>query len=112
MKPTDTPRTPDAATESPEVRRVSLQIGAQLAQRGIGTHDDDAPAEQADMLTAVEGFEAAVRDRGGDSFTNSLRSSEPERRDFVLPRRGDDERARDYIARVRAATEALGAPPR
>jgi len=59
----------------------------------------------------VERFEAAVRERGGDSFTNSLRSSDPERQEFVIPQRGDDEGAGDYIARIHAATEKLGVPP-
>ena len=112
MEPIETPRTADAtADRDPEVQRVAQQIAAQLARRGVQAHDDDTPGDHADILTAVERFEAAVRERGGDSFTNSLQSSDPERRDYVLPRRGADERASDYIARLRTATEALGGSP-
>lgn len=112
MKPIDTPQALDgAARDEEEVRRVSAQVASQLEQRGVHVHDDDAPAERADILSVVERFERAVSARGGDSFVNSPLSSDPERRDYVLPRRGADQNARDYIARVQAAAEALGIPP-
>lgn len=112
MEPIDRSRTFDGTTrDEAEVQRVSAQVASQLGQRGVDVHDRDTPAERADILTAVEGFEHAVRARGGDSFVNSPRSSDPERREFVLPRRGADQSVEDYIARVRAATDALGVPP-
>ena len=106
------PETPnrDEAAER-DVERAALQVRGQLEQRGVRMHDADAPEDEATMLEAVEAFEAAVRRCGGDSYTNALQSSRPDRADFVLPQRGDDERAGDYIARVSAATEKLGVSP-
>lgn len=114
MEPTDARRAaarPAPLSTAAEIERVSLQLSGQLAQRGIDVHEQDGPAERADMLIAVEAFERAVRARGGDSFVNSLRSSDPERRDYVLPRRGADQSARDYIASVQTAASRLGVPP-
>jgi len=90
-----------------DIERAMRQVGAQLEQRGVAVHDGDDPEGEALMLEAVEAFEAAVRRRGGDSFTNSRDSSRPDRPDFVLPRRGDDERAETYARRVQAAAVAL-----
>lgn len=97
----------EEARDDAEVERVARQVRSQLEQRGVRMHDDDAPEDEALVLEAVEAFEAAVRRCGGDSFTNAPDSSRPERRDFVVPRRGDDERADTYARRVRSAAEAL-----
>ena len=110
MEPNDTPRTTDAAADA-EVQRVAGQIADQLAGRGVPVYDGDSAEDHADLLSAVEAFERARRERGGDSFVNSLQSSDPERPEFVLPRRGDDERAEAYVERVRAAAERLGPSP-
>lgn len=88
--------------------RAVTQVRHQLEQRGIRMHDDDAPEAVADLLSAVEQFERAVARRGGDSFTNSPQSSDPDREEFVVPTRRDDEDAAAYAVRVRARAEELG----
>ena len=97
----------EPAGDDTDMERAMRQVGSQLEQRGVTVHDGDGPEGQAVMLEAVEAFEAAVRRCGGDSFTNSRDSSRPDRRDFVLPARGDDERADTYARRVQAAAAAL-----
>ncbi len=97
----------EPAGEETDMDRAMRQVGSQLEQRGVSVHDEDDGEAQAVMLEAVEAFEAAVRRCGGDSFTNTLDSSRPDRPDFVLPPRGDDERADTYARRVQAAAAAL-----
>lgn len=100
----------ERASDEGDVERAARQVRSQLEQRGVRVHDEDDPEGEAVMLEAVEAFEAAVRRCGGDSYTNSLQSSRPDRQDFVLPPRGDDERADTYARRVRAAATALVPP--
>ena len=102
-------RTEPASSEG-DVERATRQVRSQLEQRGVRVHDEDDPEGEAVMLEAVEAFEAAVRRCGGDSYTNSLQSSRPDRPDFVIPPRGDDERADTYARRVQTAAAALVPP--
>ena len=97
----------EPAGEDTDVERATRQVRSQLEQRGVRVHDEDDGEAEAVLLEAVEAFEAAVRRCGGDSYTNSPQSSRPDRPDFVLPPRGDDERADTSARRVRAAAEAL-----
>lgn len=97
----------DPQADQRDLERASTQVRHQLEQRGVRVLDDDAPDSLADILTAVEQFERAVAKLGGDSFTNDPRSSDPDRREFVVPRRADDEDASSYLARVRTRTAQL-----
>ena len=105
------PARDDSAREA-EVARVSAQLEGQLAERGAAVHPGDSSDDQADLLSAVERFERARQLRGASSYTNDRDSSEPERAELVLPLRRADERAADYIARVRAAADAITPPGR
>jgi len=84
-----------------ELLRRLQQHGVTLAVRNA----DDAAL--ADLLSAIDAFEAAVDAAGGDLFVDSLDSSEPERPDFVLPHPADDERIEGYMRRVTDATRRL-----
>ena len=99
----------EPATDETDVERATRQVRSQLEQRGVRVFDadaDDAEGE-ARMLEAVEAFEAAVRREGGDSYTNVPQSSRPDRAEFVIPTRGDDERADTYAQRVLAAASSI-----
>jgi hypothetical protein len=100
----------DERTAARDLDRAATQVRHQLEQRGVRVHDSDGPEELADLLTAVEQFERMVARRGGDSFTNSPQSSDPDHREFVVPRRGDDEDAPTYTQRVRTRTEQISIP--
>lgn len=89
-------------------RRVVAEMQSALRQRGITVHDDETGEELVAVLEAVEQFERARSALGGDSMINTPGSSRPERAEFVLPRRGDDESLAEYAARVQRAAEELG----
>lgn len=90
-----------------EIREVAGEVADRLRRRGIALGGDERPEDLADLLSAVEQFEAAVEARGGDLMVDDLNSSEPDDPRFVLPPRSPDESARDYLARVQAATVAI-----
>lgn len=84
------------------------ELVSRLHQKGLMLSGDASDAELADLLSAIEQFEAAVEKAGGDLFVDSLQSSEPERPEWVLPHMRDDETVRDYTKRVNDATARLG----
>lgn len=84
------------------------ELVARLHQKGLMLAGDASDADLADLLSAIEQFEAAVVKAGGDLFVDSLQSSQPERPEWVLPHMRDDESVRGYTTRVNDATERLG----
>ena len=109
MKNRKGPRDPRAREE----RTAAAEVTARLRRRGVEVSAADSAEDVVDLLSAVERFEAAVERHGGDLMVDDLRSSEPDDRHFVVPRRNPTESARAYIARVDQATAGLGHhPPR
>lgn len=94
-----------------ELRDVAQEVADRLRRRGLALSGDERPEDLADLLSAVEQFEATVEARGGDLMVDDLQSSEPDDRHFVLPPRSADESVRDYIARVNLATERVKTHP-
>lgn len=84
------------------------ELVSRLHQKGLMLSGDAPDADLADLLSAIEQFEAAVEKAGGDLFVDSLQSSQPERPEWVLPHMRDDETVRGYTERVNQATERLG----
>lgn len=80
------------------------ELVSRLHQKGLMLSGDASDAELADLLSAIEQFEAAVVKAGGDLFVDSLQSSQPERQEWVLPHMRDDESVRGYTKRVEEAT--------
>jgi hypothetical protein len=89
---------------SSEIREVSQEVADRLRRRGIPLSGGERPEDLADLLAAVERFEAGVEARGGDLMVDDLNSSEPDDPHFVLPPRDAEESVRDYIARIDEAT--------
>lgn len=83
---------------------MAAEVADRLRRRGLTLSGTERPEDLADLLAAVERFEAAVEARGGDLMVDDLKSSEPDDPHFVLPLRGADESVRDYAARIDAAT--------
>jgi hypothetical protein len=102
-------RTPSAddMRERAELARARRLIEGQLAERGVIVRADDGGEALEELLSAVQHFERERARLGGDSFTNSLLSSDPDDPTLVLPRRENGESAADYAARVRRAAERL-----
>jgi len=90
-----------------EEMALHQELVNRLHQHGLHAFED-APNEQlADLLTAIDAFESAVRDAGGDLFIDSADSSEPESPEFVLPHVRDDESIKAYTTRVTESSERL-----
>jgi hypothetical protein len=90
-----------------EERHARQEAEYRLSERGIRVERGDGDEEVADLLDAIERFEAAVEAKGGDLFVNRIGSSEPENPAFVPPERREGERAADYRLRIETATDAL-----
>lgn len=98
----------DDSIRAQERAALRDEMVARLHQKGLLTDGRDATdAELADLLSAIEQFEATVVNLGGDLFVDSLDSSQPEDPAFVLPHLRDDERLDDYTRRVEEKTRQL-----
>ena len=92
---------------------VAAEVADRLQRRGIDVTTTERPGDLADLLSAVERFEAAVEAHGGDLMVDDLKSAQPDDSHFVLPRRSRNEAIRGYITRIDVATLSLrGHPPR
>src|SRR5881409_1353506 len=95
-----------------EQAAVAAEVAARLRDRGVTVTGAERPEELADLLSAVERFEATVEAHGGDLMVDDLKSAQPDDRHFVVPRRGHGEAVRAYIGRIDKATARLRRHPR
>jgi hypothetical protein len=93
-------------------RAVAAEVAARLRSRGITVTGAENPQDLVNLLSAVERFEAAVEAHGGDLMVDDLKSSQPDDRHFVVPRRAHGEAVRAYISRIDEATARLRRHPR
>jgi hypothetical protein len=93
-------------------RSAAAEVTSRLRSRGITVTGAEPPEDLVDLLSAVERFEAAVEAHGGDLMVDDLKSSRPDDRHFVVPRRAPGEAARAYIGRIDEATAQLRRHPR
>ncbi|SRR6266581_4997428 len=91
---------------------AAAEVADRLRRRGIAVTGAERTDDLADLLSAVERFEAAVEAHGGDLMVDDLKSPQPDDRHFVLPRREHAEAIRPYISRIDAATSGLHRHPR
>src|SRR3989454_1721025 len=97
--------------EAEERAGAVAEVAAGRRTRGIAVPGAEGPADLADLLSAVERFEAAVEAHGGDLMVDDLKSSRPDDRHFVVPRRARGEAVRAYIGRIDEATAQLRRHP-
>ena len=97
--------------EAEERAAAVADVAARLRTRGIAVTGGENPGDLADLLTAVERFEAAVEAHGGDLMVDDLKSSRPDDRHFVVPRRAHSEALPAYIGRIDEATARLRRHP-
>ena len=93
-------------------RAAAAETATRLRSRGIAVSDTERPEDLGELLSAVERFEAAVEAHGGDLMVDDLKSSAPDDRHFVVPRRGQGESIRRYIVRIDEAAAGLRRHPR
>ena len=95
-----------------EQRKAALEVVTRLGTRGVAAAETEDLEELAKLLEAVERFESAVEAHGGDLMVDDLKSSKPDDRHFVLPRRAPGEGIRAYVGRIDQATAGLQHHPR
>jgi len=95
-----------------ERARAAAEVAARLRQRGIALTGAERPDDLVDLLSAVERFEAVVEAHGGDLMVDDLKSSQPDDRHFVVPRREHGETVRAYVTRIDEAAARLRGHPR
>src|SRR5207253_8801638 len=102
----------DRYDEEAEQRSAAVaEVAARLRSRGIAVTGAERPEELADLLSAVERFEATVEAHGGDLMVDDLKSAQPDDPHFVVPRRSHAEPVRTYIRRIDEAPARLHPPP-
>jgi hypothetical protein len=100
----------DDSIRREERAALHSELISRLDQKGVQLSADGSEADLADLLSAIDEFEAAVEKAGGDPMVDSPDSSEPERPDFVLPHPNDAESVAGYTRRVHAAIARLRSP--
>src|SRR5712671_3772815 len=98
--------------EFEERKTAAAEVATRLRGRGIAVTGAERPEELADLLSAVERFEAAVEAHGGDLMVDDLKSVQPDDRHFVVPRRAHGESVQAYIIRIDEAADRLHKHPR
>jgi hypothetical protein len=99
----------ETARES-DIARVRQQLTGRLSQLGIQLDGDESPEVIADLAAAIERFEAAVKDAGGDLMVDEPppgHDAQPDRPGFALPQRAADESIEMYIGQLEQATEKI-----
>ncbi len=91
---------------------AAAEVADRLRRRGIAVTGAERTDDLADLLSAVERFEAAVEAHGGDLMVDDLKSPQPDDRHFVIPRREHAEAIQAYITRIDAARSGLRRHPR
>jgi len=91
----------DRDEEFEERTAAAAEVTARLRGRGIALTGAERPEDLVDLLSAVERFEGAVEAHGGDLMVDDLKSTQPDDRNFVVPRRARGETVRAYIGSTR-----------
>ncbi len=90
-----------------DYQRAAETVRGQLMDRKIELHGDEEGETLVELLEAVQDFEAAVAELGGDSTVNAPDSRDPLNPEFVLPRRRADESAAAHVRRIEKAARQL-----
>ncbi|OLD42675.1 MAG: hypothetical protein AUI55_05720 [Gemmatimonadetes bacterium 13_1_40CM_2_70_7] len=102
----------DRDEEFEERTAAAAEVTARLRGRGIALTGAERPEDLVDLLSAVERFEGAVEAHGGDLMVDDLKSTQPDDRHFVVPRRARGEAVRAYMVRIDEAAAELRRHPR
>ncbi len=90
-----------------DLERATANTASRLHDREIELSGSETSEQLVDLLSAVEGFEAMVAQRGGDNMSNAPDSADPENAAYVLPKRRQGEPIGAYTWRIREAAERL-----
>jgi len=84
-----------------ERQHVRDELEARLRDRDVDLVGDESDDDILSMINAIEDFAARRALVGGDSFTNTPQSSDPDDERLVLPQRRDDETVQHFVTRIR-----------
>lgn len=87
---------------------VREELEARLRHRGASLSGNETDAEVVELSNAVDRFERAVMQSGGDLMVDTPESSNPDNPANVLPQRRADESLGSYIQRIDAAAAGVG----
>ncbi|MBA3891356.1 MAG: hypothetical protein H0X64_12585 [Gemmatimonadaceae bacterium] len=87
---------------------VRDELEGRLRHRGAALVGSESDAEVVELSNAVDRFERAVMQSGGDLMVDTPESSSPDNPANVLPQRRADESVGSYIQRISAATDGVG----
>src|SRR3989442_13222609 len=91
----------DTDREEQDARATAAaEVADRLRRRGIAVTGAERSDDLANLLSAVERFEAAVEAHGGDLMVDDLKSPQPDDRHFVVPRATHGEPVPAYIIRI------------
>ncbi|MEP6619038.1 MAG: hypothetical protein ABJE47_06985 [bacterium] len=97
---------------SEEQQRVAGEIAQRLRQRGVHLEHNESGEDLANLLEAVERFEAVVGRRGGDLMMDEPVKDgapiQPDNSAFVLPKRNRGESPASFIGRIADAQVVAG----
>ncbi|HEY4321306.1 MAG TPA: hypothetical protein VGM77_09030 [Gemmatimonadales bacterium] len=106
-EPLDVLLNPHRGAEADQARAAGA---SRLQELGIRLTGTESVEEVGNLQDAVEEFETAVEAQGGDLMVDEGphgRTVEPDRADFVLPRRHDRESVPAFVSRITDATRRL-----
>lgn len=102
---------PSSDTNEDAFRHAQAEIASRLRDRGVRLTGSETGDDLADLLDAVERFEAAVEQAGGDLMLDepvgSAAPIQPDNVEFVMPRRSNGESVAAYIDRLAAASQRV-----
>jgi hypothetical protein len=91
--------------------RVADQIATRLRANGVSLFRTESLGDLADLLEAVERFEEAVEQRGGDLMVdepiNGIRPIAPDVAAYLLPTRRDHETVASFLVRIDSAVHSV-----
>ena len=100
--------TVDNPLRDEERQRARDELEARLRHRGAALDGTESDSEVLTIANAVDAFERAVMQSGGDLMVDTPESSRPDNPEYVLPQRRADESATEYARRIQEAVERIG----
>jgi hypothetical protein len=100
----------DNAEQRRELLRITQEVAGRLSARGIHLRGNETPDEITAIADAVERFEDAVESHGGDLMMDEpppMQRGEPDDPLFLLPSRGPEISATQYVDLLAAAVDRI-----
>jgi len=90
-----------------ERAEAKAEAVARLRNRGVHVTGVETSEQIAEIMEAVERFEAEVEAHGGDLMVDSGQAHEPDDPIFLLPKRRGSESVAEYLGRIDTATDVV-----